>query len=202
MSARADTDDALALARTLPIDQERLRATVERLAGIGSSPLGFRTTGTTRTSISVAWNASTDNVGVTGYRIYRNGTRIATVTQTNHTLTGLACGTQYEIGLTAVDAAGNESYRPQAIKYESTQACADTQAPSVPQNLRTTGKAQTSISVAWNASSDKTGVTGYRVYRNGTLVTTVTTTNHTLSGLACGTPYEISVTAIDAAAHG
>ena len=46
MSAKADTDDALALARALPIDPQRLRATVERLAGVGSSPLGFRTTGT------------------------------------------------------------------------------------------------------------------------------------------------------------
>ena len=46
MSARTETDDALTLARALPIDQARLRATVERLAGVGSSPLGFRTTGT------------------------------------------------------------------------------------------------------------------------------------------------------------
>ena len=45
MTAARD-DDALALARELPIDPERLRATVERLAGVGSSPLGFRTTGT------------------------------------------------------------------------------------------------------------------------------------------------------------
>ena len=169
-----------------------------------SVPQGFRTTGTTQTSISVAWNASTDNVGVTGYRIYRGGTRIATVTQTNYTLTGLACGTEYEIGLTAIDAAGNESYRPEAIKYESTQACStpgDTQAPSVPGNLRTTAKSQTSLSVAWNASTDDVGVTGYRVYRNGTLVTTTTNTNQTVSGLACGTAYEISVTAIDAAGN-
>jgi hypothetical protein len=46
VSARADTDEALALARALPIDPQRLRATVEHLAGLGSSPLGFRTTGT------------------------------------------------------------------------------------------------------------------------------------------------------------
>src|SRR4051794_41460637 len=39
-------DEALARARELPIDQAELRATVEHLAGLGSSPLGFRTTGT------------------------------------------------------------------------------------------------------------------------------------------------------------
>jgi len=43
--SRAD-DDALAIARGLPIDPEGLRATVDRLASVGSSPLGFRTTGT------------------------------------------------------------------------------------------------------------------------------------------------------------
>jgi hypothetical protein len=46
VSARADTDEALALARALPIDAQRLRVIVEHLAGLGSSPLGFRTTGT------------------------------------------------------------------------------------------------------------------------------------------------------------
>jgi hypothetical protein len=46
VSARTDRDEALTLARALPIDPQRLRATVERLAGVGSSPLGFRTTGT------------------------------------------------------------------------------------------------------------------------------------------------------------
>ena len=52
-----------------------------------SVPQGFRTTGTTQTSISVAWDASTDNVGVTGYRIYRNGTRSSGARPaTNYTL--------------------------------------------------------------------------------------------------------------------
>jgi chitodextrinase len=178
-----------------------------------SVPQGFRTTGKTQTSISVAWNASSDNVGVTGYRIYKNGTRIAQVTQTNYTLTGLACGTTYEIGLTAVDAAGNESYRPEAIKNESTSACStptptptptpapDTQPPSVPQGFTTTGKTQTSISVTWNASSDNVGVTGYRIYRNGTRIAQITQTNYTLTGLACNTTYEIGLTAIDAAGN-
>ena len=42
----ARTDDALAIARALPLDLEHLREVVERLAAVGSSPLGFRTTGT------------------------------------------------------------------------------------------------------------------------------------------------------------
>ena len=66
----------------------------------------------------------TDNVGVTGYRIYRNGTRVATTTSTSYTVTGLACNTSYTIGLTAIDAAGNESNRAEATGTTKTSACA------------------------------------------------------------------------------
>ena len=55
----------------------------------------------TQTSIGVRWNATTDNIGVTGYRLYRNGTRVGTTTGTSYSVTGLACGTSYTIGLTA-----------------------------------------------------------------------------------------------------
>ena len=77
----------------------------------------------TQTSIGVRWDASSDNVGVTGYRIYRNGTRVATTTATSYNVTGLACGTSYTIGLTAIDAAGNESNRAEATGTTSTNAC-------------------------------------------------------------------------------
>ena len=51
---------------------------------------------------------------------------------------------------------------------------ADTQAPSIPQGMAWTTKTQTGIGVRWNASTDNVGVTGYRLYRNGTLVGTTT----------------------------
>ena len=61
--------------------------------------------------MTLSWNASTDNVGVTGYRIYNGNTTSlrGTTTQPTYTITGLACGTNYSFGVTAVDAAGNES---------------------------------------------------------------------------------------------
>ena len=180
-----------------------------------SVPQGFTTTGKTQTTISVKWNPSTDNVGVTGYRIYRNNTLIATTTKTSYTLKNLKCGTQYKIDLAAIDAAGNESYRPEAVKYETTSACStptptptpsptptpDTQPPSVPQGFTTTGTTQTSISVSWNASTDNVGVTGYRIYRNDALIATTSQTSYTLTGLACGTQYKIDLAAIDAAGN-
>jgi trimeric autotransporter adhesin len=55
----------------------------------------------------LTWQAATDNVGVTGYRVYRDGQPIGTVTQTTFTDTALAGPAQYQV--TALDAAGNES---------------------------------------------------------------------------------------------
>jgi chitodextrinase len=83
----------------------------------------------TATSIGLRWNPASDNVGVTGYRIYRNGRRVATVTATSYTVTGLRCGTTHTIGLTAVDAAGNESNRAEATGTTRTSACGRSSTP-------------------------------------------------------------------------
>lgn len=77
----------------------------------------------------------------------------------------------------------------------------DTQSPSVPGNLRTTGKTSSSVSLAWDASTDNVGVTGYDVYNGNALATTVTGTTATVSGLAAGTPYTFTVRAHDAAGN-
>lgn len=77
----------------------------------------------------------------------------------------------------------------------------DTQAPTAPTNLRSTGKTSSSVSLAWNASSDNVGVTGYDVYRGSTNVTTVTGTSATVSGLAASTSYSFTVRARDAAGN-
>ena len=77
----------------------------------------------TQTAIGVRWDPSSDNVGVAGYRLYRNGTLVATTTGTTYSVGGLACGTSYAIGLAAIDAAGNESNRAEATGTRSTAAC-------------------------------------------------------------------------------
>ncbi|MBN6052115.1 fibronectin type III domain-containing protein [Nonomuraea sp. RK-328] len=77
----------------------------------------------------------------------------------------------------------------------------DTQAPSVPGNVRSTGVTSSSVSLAWNASTDNVGVTGYDVYRGSTRVTTVTGTSYTDSGLTANTSYTYTVRARDAAGN-
>ncbi|TDB93881.1 chemotaxis protein [Micromonospora fluostatini] len=77
----------------------------------------------------------------------------------------------------------------------------DTQPPSVPGNLRATGTTSSSVSLAWNASTDNVGVTGYDVYRGGALAATVTGTTATVGGLSPSTGYSFSVRARDAAGN-
>jgi chitodextrinase len=73
----------------------------------------------TANSVALTWTAATDNVGVTGYRILRNGTQVGTSTTTSFTDTGLAASTAYSYTVTAVDAAGNVS-APSAAKSVTT----------------------------------------------------------------------------------
>jgi chitodextrinase len=80
-----------------------------------STPTGVTVTGTTSSSVSLSWTASTDNVGVAGYRIYRGGTQIGTSTTTSYTDTGLTAATQYTYTIAAYDAAGNLSPTSTAV---------------------------------------------------------------------------------------
>lgn len=77
----------------------------------------------------------------------------------------------------------------------------DTQAPSAPGGLTSTGKTSSSVSLSWTAATDNTGVTGYDVYRGGALATTVTGTSATVTGLAANTSYTFTVRARDAAGN-
>jgi len=74
-----------------------------------TAPGNLRSTGVTSSSVSLAWDASTDNVGVTGYDVYTGTSLTKTVTGTSTTVTGLAPATSYTFTVKARDAAGNTS---------------------------------------------------------------------------------------------
>ena len=77
----------------------------------------------------------------------------------------------------------------------------DTTAPTAPTSLASTSKTATSISLSWTASTDNVGVTGYDVYANSVLKTTVTGLTATITGLTASTSYSIYVKAKDAAGN-
>jgi chitodextrinase len=168
-----------------------------------TAPQNVRVTGATESSVTLGWNASTDNVAVAGYSLYRDGTLTGQTTSTSTTYQGLPCGRSFTFGVSAYDAAGNRS--SVSTITASTATCppppSDSTPPTAPGNLRATGATQTSVTVAWDASTDNVGVAGYNLYRNGASAGTTPNTSTTFSGLACGTTYTFGVEAYDAASN-
>jgi chitodextrinase len=76
-----------------------------------STPGSLDTLSITDTSVTLTWTTSTDNVGVTGYRLFNGDTQVTTVTGTIHTFKNLSPGTAYTFGVDAYDAADNHSAR-------------------------------------------------------------------------------------------
>lgn len=113
-----------------------------------------------------------------------------------------------------IDALGNirSSWSIGALEYGGSTPTppptGDTQAPSIPTNLTAQAVSQSQINLSWNASTDPStssgqvsGVAGYKVYRNGTQITTVTGTTYQNTGLSAGTTYAYTVSAYDAAGN-
>lgn len=134
-----------------------------------STPTNVNVASTGATTARVTWSASTDNVGVAGYRVYRDGVLRGSPTSTSFDDTGLVGGTGYSYTVVAFDANGNTS----GVATRSwTQPVADTTKPST---VTLSGSiAKNKVTLSWTAATDNVGVVGYRVYRNGTLAATTT----------------------------
>lgn len=136
-----------------------------------SVPGGLQASAASSTQINLNWTASTDNIAVTGYSVYRSGVLInGNVTGTTYQDTGLTANTTYSYTVSAHDAAGNNS-------AQSTTASAttqptpppDTTAPSVPTGLGAAVVSSNQINLSWTTSTDNPGGSGlkqYRVYRS------------------------------------
>ncbi|NDU74408.1 chitinase [Actinomadura sp. DSM 109109] len=90
-----------------------------------SAPSGLRSTGKTATSVTLAWNAATDNVGVTGYDVYNGSAKAASVTGTGTTVGGLSARTAYTFTVRARDAAGNTSPASAAVSVTTDEGGGD-----------------------------------------------------------------------------
>ena len=160
-------------------------------------PTNLGATAASSTQINLSWSASTDDKGISGYKIYRGGVYLKplTGTGTSTTDTGLTPSTQYCYKVSAVDTSNQES-------GQSSQACATTQQapdnlPSVPTNLGATAASSTQINLSWSASTDDKGIKEYKVYRGGAYLKTVPGTSTTDTGLTPSTQYCYKVSAVD-----
>jgi chitodextrinase len=159
-------------------------------------PTGVTLT-TAAKSIGVTWPAATDNVSVSGYKVYSNGALLATTTGRSYTDTAVKPGTTYTFAVAAFDTAGNLS----APSAGTSVLFLDTVAPSAPTKLTLT-PSTTSIVAKWTAATDNVGVAGYTIYRGAVMIATVRgPLTYTNTGLKRKTSYSYHVVAFDAAGH-
>lgn len=160
-----------------------------------SIPASLIATAVSQDQIDLSWSASNDNVGVSGYKIYREGAFLKSSPSTAASNAGLNLATQYCYQVTAYDATGNESAK-------GAQACAttaaDSIAPSVPANFTASAVSQEQINLSWSASYDAAGVSGYKIYRGGGYLKSLANTSSSDAGLSVATQYCYQVTAYDA----
>src|SRR5437764_565295 len=138
---------------------------------------------------NMSWSASTDDVGVTGYIVRRNGVQVATPVSTSYADAGLSAATTYSYTVAARDAAGNTSPNSTSVNVATLSA--------PPSN---------SADLAWDAVTGP-NLSGYRVYFGtapgpylqplGQGISVGNVKTYTLTGLASGSQYYFAVTAFD-----
>jgi len=173
-----------------------------------STPTGVAAAAAGSTAINLSWNPATDNVGVTGYVVNRNGTQVGTPVTTSYSDTGLSTGTTYSYTVAARDAAGNNSFLSSSANATTT-GTADTTRPSTPTGVTAAATGASRIDLSWSASNDNVGVVGYRLERcegpacvNFTQIAAPTGLTHNdTSALAPSTTYRYQVRAADGAGN-
>lgn len=160
-----------------------------------SSPTGIKIIEVTGRNIDFQWSASTDNVSVSGYRIFLNNVENGTSTDTRYNATDLTPSTEYSITIRAFDASSNES--PPSSPVVTTTLAPDTIPPSAPTALTVSKISDTSLTLIWFNSADNISVVGYNVYLNGILAGTTMTNSFSITQLAPGETYSAYVTAFD-----
>jgi chitinase len=163
-----------------------------------TAPANLRITAKTTRTVSLAWNAAAaGDFPVAGYDVYRGTALAVSVTGTAATVTGLSPNSTYTFTVKARDSRGNLSAASNAVTATTNNPADDPQPPTVPGNLRVSGKTSASVSLAWNASTDNVGVAGYDVYNGAAVAASVTGTSATVAGLAPSTAYTFTVRARD-----
>src|SRR5450631_953083 len=128
-------------------------------------PTNLSVTGTSTSTVSLAWTASTDNVGVAGYKIYRGGVQIGASGVASYTDTGLSASTTYSYTVSAYDAAGNNS--AQTAPVSATTGTSDTQAPTVSITSPANNQNISGVTTIAANAADNVGVVGVQFQLDG-----------------------------------
>jgi len=163
-------------------------------------PTGLSTAESSSESVTFRWDPCYDNVAVTGFRIYLNGTEYGTTGNRYYTIRGLDPKGSYQISVSAYDANGNESALSEELII-ITSAEGDTQSPSTPAGLEVLNFSLNSIDIAWDQATDNIAVEGYNIYLNGSKLASTPNNSYTVTDLEAATEYAVSVSAYDASGN-
>ncbi len=148
---------------------------------------------------TLSWMASTDNVAVASYEVFKDGISLGTTTSTTLIVSGLASTSTYVFTVKAKDSSGNVS-EASAPKNVTTTA-PDLTAPSKPAALISSSITFSGFTLSWTASTDNVGVASYEIFRGTTSCGTTSSTTINISGLTASTDYSMTVIAKDAAGN-
>ncbi|MBJ6752609.1 fibronectin type III domain-containing protein [Geomonas anaerohicana] len=175
----------------------------------------------TTSTVVLTWTAATDNIGVAGYDVYRDGAKIGTTTTTTFIDSPVTSNVTYVYTVVAFDAAGNFSAASAPLSVKPNQASLsvtvsgqlsgdllaqlDLTPPTAPGGLTAVTTAITgttsSVALSWNASTDNVAVTGYDIFRDGVKVGTTAARSFTDASVTSATTYSYTVKAFDAAGN-
>jgi chitodextrinase len=163
-----------------------------------TAPTGLAANVVSGARVDLSWGASTDNVAVGGYRIFRNGVQIGSTTGTTYTDTTAVPGSSYSYYVVAYDTSNNVSQPSNTV---SVQTPPDTTPPSTPANLAGTAPGPTEVDLTWSASTDDVAVAGYRILRDGVQIGTSSSAAYADRTTQASTTYQYAVVAYDAAGN-
>jgi len=185
---------AASLAKVIPVEKDTQPPT---------TPTGLVLTVKNENTVSIAWNPSTDNVAVSGYKVLRDSIEIGDVSTTAYSNTGLSADTKYTYQIMAYDSSGNFSSKSSSLEVTTDPKSGDTTPPSVPQALSAYGVKSDSLYIVWSQSTDDLAVVGYNVFRNNQQIASVAADayNYQDNNLSPDTTYTYFVSAFDAAGN-
>ncbi|MBT8477629.1 MAG: fibronectin type III domain-containing protein, partial [Gemmatimonadetes bacterium] len=160
-----------------------------------TTPTDLTATATGTDRIDLLWSAADDpESGIASYKVFRDGMEVATTTDTTYQDSGLAPATEYEYRVSATNGDGLQG----GLSDPATATTLDGSGPTAPSNVTAEAISQTQVNLTWTASEDpESGVDRYIIYRDGSMIGSVTQTSFADSGLEQNTTYVYSISAVN-----
>ncbi len=165
-----------------------------------TAPTKIKTLNATAVSgsqINLHWSPATDDQGVKGYNIFRDGAYIGSIPSTSFADIELKELSSHSYTVSAFDKIGHIGKQSATV----TVSTLDVTAPTRVNALNILFVSDTQRELNWNPATDNMAVTTYNIYRDGILLNTTVKTSYLDSGLKGGTTYTYTVAAVDAAGN-